>query len=92
MELKPGIKTSEGWGTIVATVVSLLVMAGVLKPEDSSLITDLATQAVGGIVALGVLATYILARVDLKKKALEVSRDIELKQVSTPEVQVVELG
>lgn len=68
--MKSGLKTSEFYVTLVSTVVSLLVMAGVVEPSYQNQLTDLVVQAVGGIVALGSVIAYILSRTEIKKEEL----------------------
>lgn len=68
--MKSGLKTSEFYVTLVSTIVSLLVMAGVVEPAYQSELTDLVVQAVGGIVALGSVIAYLLSRTELKKEEL----------------------
>jgi hypothetical protein len=65
--MKPGYQTSEFWVTLGGTIVSLLVMAGFLEPSKSGEIAALVTQAIGGIVALGSIISYVLSRTELKK-------------------------
>ena len=80
MEVKPGYKTSEFIATMVGSIVSLMVMAGVIEPTSASEIQELTIQIVSGIVALGVLVSYILSRTEVKKEALRNQVD------SNPEV------
>lgn len=70
--MKKGFTTSEFYVTLASTVVSLLVMAGVIEPANASQLTDLVVQAIGGIVALGSVIAYILSRTELKKTDLQV--------------------
>jgi hypothetical protein len=69
--MKAGYKTTEFYLTLVTTVVSLLVMAGILSPTEASEIAELAVQAISGIVALGVLIGYFFSRTEVKKKQIE---------------------
>lgn len=68
--MKSGLKTSEFYVTLVSTVVSLLVMAGVVEPAYQNELTDLVVQAVGGVVALGSVIAYLLSRTELKREEL----------------------
>ena len=68
--MKSGFKTSEFYVTLVSTLVSLLVMAGVVEPSYQSELTDLVVQAIGGIVALGSVLGYLLSRTELKKEEM----------------------
>ena len=67
---KSGIKTSEFYVTLVSTLVSLLVMTGVIEPSYANQLTDLVVQAIGGVVALGTVIAYILSRTELKKEEM----------------------
>lgn len=66
--IKPGIKTSEFWLTTATTIISLLVMAGAIGPEDQSRLVELAKAAITGIIALTGLVAYVAGRVKLKSQ------------------------
>lgn len=69
--MKSGIKSSEFYVTLGSTIVSLLVMSGVLSAEQSSETAELIAQAIAGIVALGTIVSYIYSRTALKAKEME---------------------
>lgn len=92
MQLKSGFLTSEFWTSLVGAFIPLLVMAGIIKPSEVGGVTQLIIQAISGLVAGGVLVTYILARVDLKKKALGVEKAPEGTQQGDTPVSAVILG
>lgn len=69
--MKSGFKTSEFYLTIGNMIAGLLVMSGLLLPERLSETGELIAQAVGAIVALGTLITYILSRTEIKTKSIE---------------------
>lgn len=64
--MKPGFKTSEFWLTTVTSVLSILVLAGVVGPDDSSRLVALVKDLIAGVVALIGIVAYIAGRVKLK--------------------------
>ena len=67
MNIKPGLYTTEFWVTGAANVIGLLVLAGLVKPEDVSGINESVAQ-IAGAVALGITnVAYILGRTFLKR-------------------------
>lgn len=73
MELKPSYKSGEFYLVFVTSIVSMLVLTGVIPSEKADEIQSLLVQAIGGIVALGTVIGYLLARTELKKKQMELS-------------------
>ena len=48
-----GIRTSEWWLTLVASLIGLAVMAGWINPEGVSTIDKISGMAMAGLAALG---------------------------------------
>ena len=71
--MKTGLKSSEFYVTLVSMVVSLLVMSGVLEPSEANQLSELVVQAIGGVVALGSVISYILSRTELKKEEMRLA-------------------
>lgn len=65
-DLKPGWKTSEFWLTAVTSVLSILVMAGAIGPDDSSRLVALVKDVIAGVIALIGVIGYVAGRVKLK--------------------------
>ena len=65
-EPKKGIRTTEFWLTAVTSVLSLLVLAGVLGPDESSRIVSTIKDILAGVIALFSVIAYISGRVKLK--------------------------
>ena len=66
-QLKAGIKTSEFWLTVVTSILSILVMAGVIGPEDSNRVGSIAKDTFSGIVAIVSIVSYVVSRLKLKR-------------------------
>ena len=65
--MKPGYKTTEFWVTLIAKVVSLLVILGVFTPEQAS-VTMKVVILLGGITGMVASAFgYSLSRGAAKK-------------------------
>jgi hypothetical protein len=68
--MKPGIKTSEFWTTLISQALAFLVMAGVLSAHDQATLGTAITNAVTAVFTLitsaGVVSKYIQARLHLK--------------------------
>lgn len=67
MTLKSGFKTSEFYMTLIPTVVSMLVISGVLPSDDQQQVLELVKDAIAGIVAVTGIVTYIMGRTEVKK-------------------------
>ena len=68
--MKSGLKSTEFYVTLVSTIVSLLVMAGLVQPTEADQVTELVVQAIGGIVALGSIIAYIYSRTVIKQEEI----------------------
>lgn len=68
--MKPGVKTTEFWLTLVAAVLGVLVAGGFLTPEESaqaqSVVEALIEQLAGVVIAVGPIVAYIRARAEVK--------------------------
>ena len=64
--MKPGFKTTEFWLTLVAQLISLLVMTGVIPQADTGMLNDTASKVAAGIVAALTLCKYIHSRTLVK--------------------------
>jgi hypothetical protein len=62
-----GYKTSEFYMILVPTIVSMLVLTGVIPMEGQSDFAELLKESVSGIVAIVAIVSYILSRTELKK-------------------------
>jgi hypothetical protein len=66
--IRPGYKTTEFWVTISMQVVGLVAALGYLTPDQSSALTQAATQ-IGGVVSMVAIAFgYNLSRGMAKKQ------------------------
>ena len=66
MKIKAGLKSSEFYLSLVPTVVSMLVLTGVISVTDENMIVQLGQDIIAGVVALFSIVTYIQARRDIK--------------------------
>jgi len=77
--MKPGIKTTEFWLALIAQLVPVLVIAGVLSPEEADTFNSAIVQVAAAGVALASAVVpiwrYIESRTEVKKTALQFSRD-----------------
>ncbi len=65
MDIKPGYKTSEGWGAAIIAVISLLLTAGVISQEDG----NAALALVPAMVTIITIISYIVSRTMVKNAA-----------------------
>lgn len=68
--MKPGIKTSEFWITLVSLFLAVVVHVGVLSPAESEAVQSAATDIIKALFELGLAATgpaYVLGRSWLKR-------------------------
>jgi len=68
METKPGIKTTEFWGTLVAQLVSIGLLTGAISPAEGALATEAAPIITGGALSAITLVTYVISRIKAKGK------------------------
>ena len=71
---KPGWQTTEFWITLATQVVAVLVLTGVIKPENQELALSIGTQIVTGLLAAVLAITYIVARFKVKTTAMTVNK------------------
>lgn len=70
MNIKSGVQTSEFWVTLITSIIGLLVMTGIVSPNESNNLVQSLTAIVGGIIMIAPAVTYIFGRTWLKRKAL----------------------
>jgi len=93
MQIKPGIKTSEFYVTMLPVVIAGLVFSGVIGESDTDYIIALIKDVIAGIVALFSIVSYIFSRSQLKKESLKVlDTDNGSKQTQSQTTQTHELG
>jgi hypothetical protein len=63
MNVKPGVKTTEFWLTIINTVAMVLVSTGLLSPNEVDEWQELATPLVLAVIPI---AVYIWSRGKVK--------------------------
>lgn len=66
--MKQGTKTSEFYITIAVTIIGLLAMFGVVKPDSQQQLVDSTTQIVNAVVAVAPVVVYIIGRSWMKSK------------------------
>jgi len=79
-EVKSGVKTTEFAVTILTTIASVLVLSGILKPEDATQFVELGSQIVAGVLALVVVVSYIRGRVNIKTEQLKLQTAVEMSK------------
>lgn len=77
-DMKPGVKTTEFWMTMIIQVLGILVMTGTVSPEQSKVIQGAAGQfpglleqmnvLVGGVMSLVSGVFYAFGRSKVKSK------------------------
>jgi len=93
MQIKPGIKTSEFYVTMLPVVIAGLVFSGVIGEGDTDYIIALIKDVIAGVVALFSIVSYIFSRSQLKKESLKVlDKDNGSTQTQSQTTQVHELG
>ena len=65
--MKPGFQTTEFWLALGSQVVLMLVLFGVVTPEDSDALKDAVTKIVTGVFTVASSVSYIVGRYLLKK-------------------------
>ena len=80
VEVKSGVKTTEFAVTILTTISSMLVVSGILKPEDATQFVELGSQIVAGVLALIVVVSYIRGRVNVKTEQLKLQTALEINR------------
>jgi hypothetical protein len=71
--MQSGYKSTEFYTTLISTVVGLAVLAGFIKPEESSLFTNALVTIIGGLLTLIPPLVYIINRTWLKSKTINQS-------------------
>lgn len=68
--MKPGYQTSEFWLTLAAQIIPLLVLLGVLTPEQAPGVSDALSNVIKDVFALlasvAPVAVYIWGRAKVK--------------------------
>jgi len=67
--MKPGIKTTEFWVTLVANIISLTVVLGALKSEQAAEATRIASAITASVVTIVTALAYNANRTELKIEA-----------------------
>lgn len=91
--MKPGVKTSEFYVTMLPVVIAGLVYSGIIPESDTDMIVSLAKDVIAGVVALFSIVSYILSRSHLKREILKSSETTNnLKTSQEDSKQLSELG
>lgn len=69
--MKAGYKTTEFWITLVISIIGMLVMFGVVKPDSQQQLVDSSTQVINAVFAIVPVVAYIIGRSWLKGKEKE---------------------
>jgi len=80
MEIKSGLKSTEFYTTLIPGVASLLVLTGVIAPENASEAGEMVAQIVSGVVAAVTFVAYLAKRTDLKKTTVLALAEKEIAQ------------
>ena len=93
MQIKPGIKTSEFYVTMLPVVIAGLVFSGVIGESDTDYVTALIKDVIAGVVALFSIISYIFSRSQLKRESLKsLDKDNGSIQTQSQTTQTHELG
>jgi len=65
--MKPGIKTTEFWVSVVVGFIGLLASAGVFTPDQASTLTEALTKLGGLVVMVASAFGYSISRGAAKK-------------------------
>ena len=91
--MKPGVKTSEFYVTMLPVVIAGLVYTGVIGDTDTDMIISLVKDVIAGVVALFSIVSYILSRSHLKKEILKSSDTTNKTEQTQPKTELQsELG
>jgi len=60
--MKPGIKTSEFWVTVIISILGVLVALGVITPEQKDTLAQSIQQIAGAVMAAAPVIGYALSR------------------------------
>ena len=69
--LKPGWKTTEFWVALISQILGLLVVLGVITPEQQNTLNQAATQVAGGVVMAASAFGYCISRGQAKSNKKE---------------------
>jgi hypothetical protein len=76
MEVKEGTKTSEfKLAVIIPSIVSLMVVAGIVRGEDQEMVVQIIEAIVVGIVGVVSAVSYISGRTKVKVEAMRLNAD-----------------
>ena len=64
--IKPGYKTTEFYLTVIMQVITLLVLTGVILPDEQTTVETAASQAIALVGSLVTIAGYIKSRSTVK--------------------------
>lgn len=91
--MKPGVKTSEFYVTMLPVVIAGLVYTGVIGDTDTDMIISLVKDVIAGVVALFSIVSYILSRSHLKREILKSSDTTNKTEQTQPKTELQsELG
>lgn len=91
--MKPGVKTSEFYVTMLPVVIAGLVYTGVIGDSDTDMIISLVKDVIAGVVALFSIVSYILSRSHLKREILKSSDTTNKTEQILPKTELEsELG
>lgn len=75
--LKPGILTTEFWGSIATSLVGILILLGYVEPVEGDQLVQAVVAGVGGLLVLGTQVAYIVGRIKLKQSIVANSSVID---------------
>ncbi len=68
---KPGIKTTEFWVTLATSIVSVLVLSGVIKAQNVGPMNEAMVQIAGAVALIISNLNYIWSRASVKKEVVK---------------------
>lgn len=69
-DIKPGVRSTEFWTTLISTAVTFAVALGLISSTDASNLADPIAKVIGAVAVIvvngGIIWTYIKSRWALK--------------------------
>ena len=76
VNVKEGWKTSEFWMALAAQIVAVLVLLGIIKPEDQDIWTQTLTHFFFAVTFVVSFVSYLYLRYALKKTDIELGKSV----------------
>lgn len=80
----PGYKTTEFYLSAASMIIGVLLMLGLIKPQQAQALNDQVPTIMGAILTLVMAASYVLTRFGLKRTAVLAPAEPDLTSEPAP--------